>query len=96
MCGASTGTLLFDSNIDKTERALQKRIREPREAANVPLPGLGDFSSDEEAKVMERITLGDYGRLDNLHEVAQGFQLGNHVFFDIKNSVLTTLKVNQY
>jgi len=45
---------------------------------------------------MERITLGDYGRLVNLDEVAQGFQLANHVFFDIKNSVLTTLKLNQY
>jgi len=45
---------------------------------------------------MERITLGDYGRLDNLDEVAQGFQPANPVFFDIKNSVLNTLKVNQF
>jgi len=49
MRGAGTGTLLFDSNIDKTERALRKRIGEAREAANVSIPGLGDFSSDEEA-----------------------------------------------
>jgi hypothetical protein len=45
---------------------------------------------------MQRVTLGDYKRLDNLDEVAQEFQPTNHVFFDIKNSVFTTLKENQY
>jgi len=47
-----------------------KRIRGAREAATVPLPSLSDFSSDEEEQAMERITLGDYVRLDNLDEVA--------------------------
>jgi len=46
---------------------------------------------------MERITIGDYEWLDNLDEVAQGrFQPANTVFFDIKNSVLTSLKENPY
>lgn len=35
-------------------------------------------------------------RLDNLDEVAKGFQPANLVFLDIKNSVLTVLKENQY
>ncbi|KEH30976.1 transmembrane protein, putative [Medicago truncatula] len=45
---------------------------------------------------MERVTLGDYERLNNLDEVAQGFQPANPVFFNIKNLVLTALKDNQY
>lgn len=39
---------------------------------------------------MACVTLEDYGRLDNLDEVAQGFQPANLVFFDIRNPVLTT------
>jgi len=72
------------------------RNREAREAAIVPIPCLSDFLSNEEEEVMEHITLGNYGRLDNIDEVAQGFQPTNLVFFDIKNSVLTALKENQY
>jgi len=54
-------------------RTLRKHNREAREAATVSLPSLSDFSSDREEDIMERYTLGDYGRLDNLDEVAQGF-----------------------
>ena len=61
-------------------RTLRKHNREAREAATVSLPSLSDFSSDKEEDIMERYTLGDYRRLDNLDEVAQGFQLANHVF----------------
>jgi hypothetical protein len=43
-----------------------------------------------------RITLGDYGRLDNLDEVSLGFQPANLVVFDIKNSVMMNLKSNQF
>jgi len=43
---------------------------------------------------VEHITLEDYGRLDNLDEVVQGFQPANPVYFDIKIVVLTTLKEN--
>lgn len=94
MCGAGSGTLLFDSDWEKIEREIRKRIREAKEAANVPLPCLSDFSSDEEEEIMEWITLWDYGRLGNLDEVDQGFQLAKHVFFDIKNLVLSAPKVN--
>lgn len=90
------GTLLSNYDIDKSGRAIRRRIREAREAAIVPLLSLSDFSSDKDEQVMERITLGDYARLGNLDKVAQGFQPANPVFFDIKNSVLTTLKENQY
>jgi len=62
--------LLFDPDIDKTEKSTQKRIREAREATIVLLPSLRDFSFDEEEQGMELITLGDYGRLDNLDKVA--------------------------
>ena len=44
---------------------------------------------------MERYTLGDYGRLDNLDEVAQGFNQQT-MSSGIKNSILTALKVNKY
>jgi hypothetical protein len=70
MRGEGSDTLLIDFDIGKTEWAIQRRIREAREAATVPLPSLSGFSSDEEDQVMERMTLGDYGRLDNLDEVA--------------------------
>jgi len=73
-----------------------KRPWEARESTTVPLPNLSDLSSDEEEEVMERVTLGDYGILDNLDEVAQGFQPVNPVFFNINNSVPTALKDNQY
>ena len=35
-----------------------------------------------------RITLGDYGRLDNLDEVSLRIQPANPVVFDIKNNVV--------
>jgi len=35
---------------------------------------------------MERITLGDYMRLDNIDEVFQGVQTVSPVLFDIKHS----------
>jgi len=46
--------------------------------------------------VNPRITLGHYGRLDNLDEICLGFQLANLVVFDIKNSVLVNLKTDQF
>jgi len=45
----------------------------------------------------QRITLGDYGRLDNLDEIFLGFQPANPIIFDInKNRVLVNLKTNQF
>ena len=43
-----------------------------------------------------RITLGDYGRLDNMDEVSLGFQPAKPVVFDIKNSVMIYLKSNPF
>jgi len=83
--GPDSGTLLFDSDIDKIERAIQKVIQEAREAAVIPLPSLSDFSSDEEMGELERVTLGDHGNLDNINEVTQGFQLVNPNLFVIKH-----------
>jgi len=42
------------------------------------------------------ITLGDYGRLDNLDEISLGFQTANSMVFDIKNSVKVNLISNQF
>jgi len=42
------------------------------------------------------ITIGDYGRLDNLEEVSLRFQPANPVVFDIKNIVMMNLKSNQF
>jgi len=61
--------LLFNFNIDKTERAIRKAIKEAAEAATVPLSSLSDYSSNKEMGEPERITLGDYRRLDNIDEV---------------------------
>lgn len=44
---------------------------------------------------MKHITLGDYGRLNDIDEVTQGFQPENLVLFDIKNEVLAALRENQ-
>ena len=43
-----------------------------------------------------RITLGYYGRLDNLDEISLDFQPANLVVFDIKNNVMMNLKSNQF
>jgi hypothetical protein len=88
------GTLLFD--IDKTRIAIRKAIREARDATTVSLPSLSDFSSNEETGELERVTLGDYGRHNNIDEVSQGFQPVNLVLFDIKHSVFSALRENQF
>nr|ABN09114.1 hypothetical protein MtrDRAFT_AC174465g24v2 [Medicago truncatula] len=96
MCGADSGTFVFDSDIDKTRELFENAIPEVREAATVPLPSLSDFSSDEKMGEPEHMTLGDYGRLDNMNEVDQRFQLVNHVLFDIKLSIFSALRENQF
>jgi len=44
MSGTKLGTLLFDSEIHKSDRAIRKAIREAREATIIPLPILSVFS----------------------------------------------------
>jgi len=83
---------------DKTERALWKAARLARERTEqqetIPIQ---DYSSEEsEMREYRRITLGYYGRLDNLDEVSLGFQPANPVVFDIKNIVMVNLKSNQF
>lgn len=51
MRGSDSGTLLFNSDIDKTERDIRKAIWEARESTIVPLPSLSDFSSHEEMEI---------------------------------------------
>jgi len=90
-------TLLFGSDVDKTERWVRKAIPEVREVqipVVVPLLHLSYFWFDEEMGGVERITVGDYGRLDNFDEVAQGFKQANPILFDIKTDVLAFLKEN--
>jgi len=80
-------TILFDSKIKITSRAIWKFVWLAREealkVAVISLPDNIDFSSDEsDMWDVLRITLGDYGRLDN--KVPLGFQQANPVVFDIK------------
>lgn len=46
--------------------------------------------------VPPRQTLGDYCRRTDSGKICLGFQLANHVTFDIKNYVLTCLKENLF
>jgi len=88
----------FDPHIDKTERALQRaarlaRVRTKQQEAII----IQDYSSDKsELGDERRITLGDYGRLDNLDELSLCLHPTNPVVFDVKNSVMMNLKSNQF
>jgi len=98
MRNTKTGILYFDPDMDKTEQALRRAAQLARERTyqqeTIPIQ---DYSSDESEMGEEhRITLGNYGRLDNLNEVSLGFQPANPVVFDIKNNVLVNLKSNQF
>jgi len=44
----------------------------------------------------EHITLGDYGRHNNIDEVSHEFQPVNLVLFDIKHSFFAVLRENQF
>jgi hypothetical protein len=45
---------------------------------------------------IERITLGDYRRLNNIDEVTQRFQPVNPILFNIKHSVIVALRKKQF
>ena len=65
------GFLQFDPKIDKTEQAFRKAawLARERTEQHETIP-IQDYSSDEsEMRDERRITLGYYGRLDNLDEI---------------------------
>ncbi|GAU38817.1 hypothetical protein TSUD_163920 [Trifolium subterraneum] len=102
--------LLFDPEIEKTAKANRKAARLARQAARLA-SGIQETSeeesssphtSDDETESMAgvnpppRRTLGDYGQATNGQNANLGFQPANPVSFDIKNTVLNSLKENQY
>jgi len=91
MRGADSGTLLFDSDIDKTEQQFGKQSEKQHLFHFQVL-----VSSDKEMRKPECITLGDYGRLETIDKVGYGFKPMNPVLFDIKHSVLVSLRYNQF
>jgi len=98
MSDTKIGILHFDLDIDKIERALQSAVRLARVRTKQHETILiQDYSTNEsEVGDERRITLRDYGRLDNFDEVSLGFQPTNPVVFDIKNSVMMNLKSNKF
>jgi len=98
MGNTKTCIMQFDPDIDKTERALRKAVRLAKErTVQHKTTPIQNYSSDEsEMGELSRITLGDYGWLDNLDEVSLAFQPANPVVFGIKNSVMMNLKSNQF
>ncbi|PNX57313.1 hypothetical protein L195_g050337, partial [Trifolium pratense] len=102
--------LLFDPEIEKTAKANRKAARLAREAARLAsvAPNISEeeISSpdvpDDEANIMAADpppplrTLGDYGQRNNGELANLGFQPRNPVSFEIKNSVLSALKEDQY
>lgn len=67
-CGANSGIFLFDSEIDKTIRAIRISMRIAKEESNKAATiSIQDFSSDEsEMEEVSCITLGDNRRFDHL------------------------------
>jgi len=98
MRNTKTDILHFDRDIDKIERALRRaallaKVR-TKQQETIPIQDYSSYESEMGEK--HCITLGDYGRLDNLDEVSLGFQPANPVVFDIKNSVMMNLKSNPF
>lgn len=90
--------MIFDSDINRTERAIRKSNWLAKDENKKDIIQIQDFSSNEleiEYKV-SHITRGDYKRLDNLDEVSPEFQPANPVVFDIKNCVFNSMKDNQF
>ncbi|PNX60028.1 putative athila retroelement ORF1 protein, partial [Trifolium pratense] len=104
--------LYFDPEIEKTARANRKAARLAREAArsanianNISEEEVSSLEhSDNEANIHIMAadpppplrTLGDYGQRNNGELANLGFQPRNPVSFEIKNSVLSALKEDQF
>ncbi|GAU10391.1 hypothetical protein TSUD_422810, partial [Trifolium subterraneum] len=97
--------LLFDPEIEKTAKANRKAARLARLAAQdlaeLATQNSSDetSSSEEEGEMAEdppRRTMGDYCRRTDTGQISMGFQPANPVTFDIKNTVLSGLRDNQF
>ncbi|CAJ2677643.1 unnamed protein product [Trifolium pratense] len=100
--------LLFDAEIEKTAKANRKAVRLARLAEQELVEASTGISSDtgsqfeEEGKMADnpppppRRTMGDYCRRTDTGQISMGFQPANPVTFDIKNTVLTGLRDNQF
>ncbi|PNX69921.1 hypothetical protein L195_g056985, partial [Trifolium pratense] len=101
--------LFFDAEIEKTAKANRKAVRLARLAEQELVEASTGISSDtgsqfeEEGKMADdppppppRRTMGDYCRRTDTGQISMGFQPANPVTFDIKNTVLTGLRDNQF
>ncbi|GAU40459.1 hypothetical protein TSUD_134610 [Trifolium subterraneum] len=102
--------LIFDPEIEKTAKAKRKAVRLARQAARlasgteeileeeVSSPNTSDNETESMAGVVQppRRTLGDYGQATDGQNLNLGFQPVNPASFDIKNTVLSALKENQF
>ncbi|GAU46309.1 hypothetical protein TSUD_401860 [Trifolium subterraneum] len=102
--------LIFDPEVEKTAKANRKAVRLAHQAAlltsgteeileeEVPSSNTSNDETESMAEVdpPPRRTLGDYGQATGGHNPNLGFQPANPVSFDIKNTVLSALKENQF
>ncbi|KAK2370199.1 hypothetical protein QL285_083268 [Trifolium repens] len=99
--------LLFDPEIEKTARALNKarlaRLAESSltEVSTQVISDTDSQSEEEEIMAEEqppppRRSMGDYCRRTDAGQISMGFQPANPVTFDIKNTVLSGLREKQF
>ncbi|GAU15422.1 hypothetical protein TSUD_44590 [Trifolium subterraneum] len=102
--------LIFDPEIEKTAKANRKAVCLAHQTAlltsgteeileeEVPSSNTSNYETENMAGVdpPPRRTLGDYGQATGGHNPNLGFQPVNPVSFDIKNTVLSALKENQF
>ncbi|KAK2436917.1 hypothetical protein QL285_021877 [Trifolium repens] len=101
--------LFFDPEIEKTAKANRKAARLARlaekELTESSTRATSDTSSQSEERDMAeeqppppppRRTMGDYCRRTDAGQISMGFQPANPVTFDIKNTVLSGLRENQF
>ncbi|GAU10282.1 hypothetical protein TSUD_423300, partial [Trifolium subterraneum] len=100
----------FDPEIEKTAKANRRAVRLAHQTSlltsgtdeileeEVPSSNTSNDESESMAVVdpPPRRTLGDYGQATGGHNPNRGFQPVNPVSFDIKNTVLSALKENQF
>ncbi|GAU28722.1 hypothetical protein TSUD_372290 [Trifolium subterraneum] len=94
MLDTSSSGFLFDPEIEKTARASQdyQEIQSNTDQEPIDMAGEENFISVPPP----RRTLGDYGQRNNGGIANLGFQPVNPVTFDIKNTVISALKEDQY
>ncbi|WJX68618.1 hypothetical protein P8452_52969 [Trifolium repens] len=101
--------LIFDPEIEKTAKANKKAARlarlDEKELTESSTGATSDTSSQSEERDMAeeqppppppRCTMGDYCRRTDAGQISMGFQPANPVTFNIKNTVLSGLRENQF